>query len=121
MAIPVWPATLPQQPLSDGFSEDHGAIVRRTPMDKGPAKMAYLGLRPDTFSVNFDLDAAQVEILRAFVRDTLGYVKRFSFTHPRTLATVELRIVPQQDGQFYRVGHRSWVSWPVAVVFEVLP
>ncbi|QLH37711.1 MAG: hypothetical protein HWD60_00095 [Defluviicoccus sp.] len=35
----VWPSSLPQKPLVDGFSETAPNLVVRSPMDVGPAKV----------------------------------------------------------------------------------
>ena len=67
------------------------------------------------------MSTAQVEILRAFVQDTLRGTMRFGFTHPRTLDVVEVRVVPQGDGQLYSISYLLPEYWQVSLQLEVLP
>lgn len=120
MAAYVWPGSLPQRPLSS-YSETSGAIVLRTQTDSGPAKMRRRGKRPDTLNVQFDMSTAQCETLRVFTQNTLMATARFDFTHPRTLAVVEVRIVPQGDGQLFTLAYLLPEYWQVSLQFEVLP
>jgi hypothetical protein len=120
MASYVWPPSLPQTPLAS-YSETSGAIILRTQPDAGPAKMRRRGKRPDTLSVQFDMSTAQVETLRSFLMDTLMGTVRFDFTHPRTLQVVEVRVVPQQDGQLFNLSYLLPEYWQVSLQMEVLP
>jgi hypothetical protein len=120
MASYVWPPSLPQRPLAS-YSETSGAIILRTQPDAGPAKMRRRGKRPDTLSVQFDMSSTQVETLREFAMDTLRGTVRFDFTHPRTLETVEVRIVPQQDGALFNLSYLLPEYWQVSLQLEVLP
>lgn len=120
MASYVWPPTLPQRPLVN-YSETSGALILRTQTDAGPAKMRRRGKRPDTLSVQFDMSSAQVETLRVFTQDTLNATARFDFTHPRTLQTVEVRIIPQNDGALFSLSYLLPEFWQVSMQLEVLP
>lgn len=117
----IWPVTLPQCVQIDGFSEGFGYNVIRTPMDQGPAKMRRRSARAQPLSVSFKLDNTQLSTLESFVNDTIKYVARFYFPHPRTGAEVEVRIVPGADGEFYKIGHINGSIWSVSMNLEVMP
>lgn len=116
----TWPATLPQFVTRD-FGDDGGVLMARTPMDKGPAKLRYLGARPDTLSVGFQMTTAQFAIFEAFVKTTLRGTARFGFPHPRTASQIEARIVPDGEGRLYSDTYLSPNSWRVSMTIEVLP
>lgn len=116
----IWPPSLPQRPL-DSYSETSGVMVIRTQPDLGPAKQRRRAQRPDTMSLQFNMSTAQVEILREFVQDTLRGTIRFGFTHPRTLAIVEVRVIPQGDGAMYSTSYLLPDYWQVSLQLEVLP
>lgn len=116
----VWPLSLPQKPL-DSYSETTGVLVIRTQPDMGPAKQRRRGQMPDTLSVQFNMSTAQVETLREFVQDSIRGTIRFGFPHPRTSEIVEVRIVPQNNGQMYATTYIVPDYWQVSLQLEVLP
>lgn len=122
MAIPSWPTAnnFPQSPQK-GFTETIGTNIIRSPMDAGPAKMRYRGAGVNTMDLAFILTTAQTTTLETFINNTLMGVKRFSFTHPRTSATVEARIVPQGSGDFYNLQYLAPGYWKTSLKFEILP
>jgi hypothetical protein len=122
MAIPSWPTanSFPQVPQK-GFTESVGLNIIRSPTDSGPAKMRRRGTIPNTMDLSFILTTAQTTTLETFIKDTLLGVKRFSFTHPRTAATVEARIVPQGDGEFFKLQYLAPGYWNTSLKFEILP
>lgn len=116
----AWPGTLPQNP-QDSYSETGGVLLLNTPMDAGPAKLRKRGNKPSVMSVNFNMTTAQVNTFELFVKDTLKGTARFGFTHPRTGSVVEVRIVPQGNGELYNIGYINNVYWSVSFQLEVLP
>ena len=120
MSSYVWPVSLPPMPLTQ-YAETDGALIMRSPMDAGPAKLRRRGARPATLSVAYILTSAQVETLRTFVLTTLKGTARFDFVHPRTRSTVEVRIVPGQDGELFSVGYVAKGHWSVGLSLEVMP
>ena len=116
----IWPPGLPQTPLSN-YSETTGVIIMRTQPDLGPAKQRRRAKRPDGLNLQFNMSTAQVEILRAFIQDTLRGATRFGFTHPRTLEIVEVRVVPESDGVMYSTSYLLPNYWQVSLKLEVLP
>jgi len=116
-----WPsAPFPQSPQK-GFTESVGVNVLRSPMDVGPAKMRRRGNKPSVLNVSFILTSAQAATLETFIKSTLLGTKRFNFLHPRTSSTVEVRIIPQGDGEFYKLTYIAPGYWQTDLVFEVLP
>jgi hypothetical protein len=122
MAIASWPTAnnFPQVPQK-GFTESIGVNVIRSNMDAGPSKQRRRASRPNTMDLSFIMTTAQTSTLETFIKDTLLGVKRFSFTHPRTFATVEARIVPQSEGEFFRLQYLAPGYWQTSLKFEILP
>lgn len=120
MPVPQWPLDLPQAPQK-GYTEDLGVLVVRTPMDMGPAKQRRRGQMPDQLNVNFLMTTQQVASLKSFVEDSIRGVARFTFPHPRTQATPEVRIVPQNGGNMYNVSYVAPGYYTVSLQLEILP
>ncbi len=119
MAVVSWPVGLPQVPQK-GFTESIGISVVRSQTDTGPAKQRVRAKRPSELNLNFFLTASQTETLETFVKDTIKGVSRFQFTHPRTQATVNVRIIPQ-SGEFYQLQYLGPGYYNASMKFEVLP
>jgi hypothetical protein len=115
-----WPLTLPQTPQK-GFQETVGALIQRTSMDAGPAKMRRRAARPDTMSLQYIMTTAEVDTLTTFVLDTLDGTTRFGFPHPRKGTVVEVRIVPQGDGQLFQSQYLAPGYWTISLQLEILP
>jgi hypothetical protein len=122
MAIPSWPTAnnFPQSPQK-GFTESIGQNIIRSAMDAGPAKMRNRGKRPNTMDLSFILTTAQTTTLENFIKNTLFGTKRFSFPHPRTGSTVEVRIVPSGDGEFFKLQYLAPGYWNTSLKLEILP
>lgn len=122
MAILSWPTanSFPQSPQK-GFSESIGVNIIRSPMDAGPAKQRRRSQRPSTMDLSFILTTAQTQTLEAFVFNDLEGVKRFNFQHPRLYTTVEVRIVPQSEGELFRLQYLAPGYWQASLKFEILP
>jgi hypothetical protein len=117
-----WPTAhnFPQSPQK-GFTESVGMNVLRSPMDIGPAKMRRRGARPSVLNVAFILTSQQAQDLQDFINNDLLGTRRFNFKHPRTNSTVEVRIIPQGDSEFYKLTYLAPGYWQTDLVFEVLP
>jgi hypothetical protein len=89
MSIPVWPDTLPQQLLVDGYSQSLADTTIKSEMDAGPAKVRRrytAGVEP--VSGMMLLTETQLGTLRTFYEDTLlGGSLRFSWTKPPAHST----------------------------------
>lgn len=116
----TWPVTLPQTPLAE-YTENNGVLIVQTPMDAGPAKRRRRGVMPTTFSCGFHMTATQVGTLETFVKTTISGTARFNFTHPRTGSSVEVRIVPTDNGQLYTATYIKPSTYLVSLSLEVLP
>lgn len=115
----TWPPALPQVPQK-GYSETQGALIIQTPMDAGPAKMRKRGNKPNALSVSFIMTTAEVDQLNAFIITTAG-TARFYFPHPRTVANVEARMMPQGGGDLYTITYLAPGYYTVSMQLEVMP
>ena len=120
MAYYVWPIGLPQNVRRD-YSEQSGVLILSSAMDAGPAKMRRRGTKPTTLSVGFYMNDDQLQTLETFVKSTLNGTARFDFPHPRTGATVEVRILPDQDGILYNASFNAPGEYTVDMTLEVMP
>lgn len=121
MTILTWPVTLPQVPQK-GFQESIGVSVIRTATDAGPAKQRRRARRPSTMDLSFILTTAQTQTLESFINNDIAGVRRFKFPHPRLLGTtVEVRIIPSSDGEFFRLQYLAPGYWTTSMKFEILP
>ena len=121
MTIPAWSSqSLPQVPQK-GFTESIGLNVIRSPMDAGPAKMRRRSTAVNTMDLSFIMTTAQTTTLENFIKNTLLGTKRFSFPHPRTATTVEVRIVPSGDSEFFKLQYLAPGYWNTSLKFEILP
>jgi hypothetical protein len=120
MAAYTWPGSLPQNVRRD-FQLSRPVNIISTSMDMGPAKRRRRAAGIEQMKVGFYMTAAQIATLDTFVKSTLKGTARFDFAHPVTGLTVEVRIVPQQDGSMYTVAYYTPTLWTVDMAFEVLP
>ena len=118
MANPIWPASLPQDPLIDGYNEQFPDTAVRTEMDAGPAKVRNrFTAGVDDFRLPIALTRTQVQTLRDFYVTTLeNGALPFDWTHPRTLVTVAFRFTERPS-----VQPQSQTDWISALALEILP
>lgn len=121
MAAYTWPATLPTQVDSSSYSENYGVLILSTPMDAGPAKRRRRGNKPRIFNVSFIMDDTQIATLETFINDTIKGTARFDFPNPRTQVVVEVRIVPNGDGDLFSVSYFTPTLYRVSLVLEQMP
>ena len=113
----IWPAALPA-PALNSLRESPPDNAMRSNMDKGPAKVrrrTTANIRPMQFSLALDPDL--VDVLDDFYNDdTFSGSIAFTFTHPRTLETVQARFTgPPQYGE------AEGAIYNVSVQLEILP
>lgn len=91
----AWPATLPQYPTLDGFSEQAVDITLRSPMDAGPPKVRPLyTAAPVDFSLTLVITVAQRATLETFYETTVGFgTDTFDWVHPVTLAAATMQFI----------------------------
>jgi len=118
----LWPTTgnFPQVPQK-GFTESVGVNIIRSQMDSGPAKMRRRSNAPNTMSLSFILTTAQVSTLETWIKNDIKGVARFGFTHPRTQAIIEARLVPSGDSELFQLKYLAPGYWETSFTFEVLP
>jgi hypothetical protein len=117
--IPSWPASLPQRPLADGFSETPPNLLVRSAADFGPAKARRRATAGVTkLKAAFRLSPAQLATFRTFfAADLQGGALTFSWTHPVTGAVDAFRIVPPPTIEPIAAG----MAWRVSLDLELLP
>lgn len=121
MSISIqWPSTLPKMPQK-GFTESIRINVQRTSVDLGTPNVRRRSNRPDTLSVSYTLDSAQIVTLENFVKNTLKGVHWFIYTHPRLLKDVAARINVANGGKFYDVTYAAPGYWNVRLDLEIDP
>lgn len=85
MSEAIWPASLPQEPLVDGFSESPADVTIRSELNNGITKtrQRFSG-GAESIRVRYDMSEGQLEIFREFERFTLqNRSLPFTHTHPR--------------------------------------
>lgn len=125
MAIPVWPSTLPQRPLRNGYQRTRPNLLRRSQPAQGPAIVkanAVLGVQGIT--APYMLTTAQRDTLHSFFYDTCrSGALRFSFPDPDGGATrLECRVVPASETALYtETAPNAKGYWAITLTLEVLP
>ena len=104
----TWPATLPQEPLREGFSETFTDTSIRTDMAVGPAKTrrrTSTGVKK--YEVSFYMTSTEVDILETFYDNTLGSgTTEFSWEHPRTKDSESWRFTGPPEISSWGIGYR---------------
>ena len=119
MTNAVWPASLPQEPLAQGFSEQAPNTVIRSQMEVGPPKVRRrftAGVR--NIECQLRLTPAQVDTLDAFFGSTVaGGALSFDWKHPRGGTVVTFRFV---EPPAYAPVARGTL-WQATLRLEILP
>lgn len=95
MPNPVWPVSLPQSPLVEGYSGEEQSAVLRTEMDAGEAKSRRrFSATPDKLNCSFSLTEAQFTTFKTFFNGSLlrGSLP-FDWLHPESGAAVSCRLI----------------------------
>lgn len=122
----TWPPGLPQTPQK-GYTEEIGALIIKTPMDAGPAKIRRRGTKPAVLNMSFIMTTAQVGILDFFITNTILGTARFAFPHPRLTVNfqdpqlAEVRLMPQGEGNLYNISYLAPDFYTISLQFEVMP
>ena len=95
----VWPETLPQSPLLDGWQETLADNVLRTAMEQGPPKLRRRGSAGSgKMTVHFLLSRDDCALVDDFYQTALaGGIRPFTFTHPRRVQAVACRFAAPPD------------------------
>lgn len=121
MAIPVWPTSLPQDGMINGYNENYPNNLIRSEASAGVAKVRPKGATPPfSFSLGLLLTKAQRLILRDFVKNTLkDGALRFTFVHPVDGYEFEARIIPDGDNLYTVTPLKT--NYMTTLKIEVLP
>lgn len=115
----AWPATLPQTPLTDGYSDTLANNVIATGMDVGPQKRRMRGtVAPRRITFQMRLTSAQVEALQTFFVTTTHYgTDSFTFPLPPTGVSTSVHFTPGSPPTMSPVG----IEGVYAISIEVDP
>ena len=93
MASINWPASLPTQPLHQGYAQRRQSAVIRSKNGYGPAKVRRrVSSAIEPMNASFRLNRTDMLALRTFYNTTTAEgVLPFNFTDPLSAATVDLR------------------------------
>lgn len=91
MAIPSWPALLPQTPYVKGYEEEHkGQFQIMTSGNKAPLVRRVTSLQFQTLNCTLILNKTERALFLSFFNETLkGGTLRFSWKHPITKEAIE--------------------------------
>lgn len=120
MAIPSWPASLPQRLRAPGYGQSAADTMIASQTDTGPGKRrnrTSAGVEP--FQASLRLSTAQLTQLREFYGTTLGNgALRFSWVDPVSQEPREVRFQANAPPQWQQ-SVRPW--WDVTLALEILP
>lgn len=118
--MPTWPASLPQKPLVDSYSEEPKSRILRSEMDAGPPKTRQRFTAGVTnIPVAMTLSIAQLDTFETwFNADIQGGSLQFDMPHPRKDEVVAMMIVPPY--QLTPIGAGS-EYWRLSMALEVQP
>ncbi len=121
MANPVWPASLPQDVLVEGYEHGWGVGVIRSQTDIGPAKQRRrFTAVVQQLAVLTEVDRTQLATLQSFWRDTLGFgALPFDWVYPPTQAAVTFRFVGDQAPKDRPLPGGQ--LWEVSMNLEIMP
>lgn len=122
--MPTWPGTLPQKPLKSSYSRSSKALLIRSPMDAGPAKVrrrTTAGTQP--FSVAYRMTSAQKATFEAWVSSDLGDgAMTFDLPNPEaTSGTILVRMTGGAGTPLYDIASGPPDMWIVSFAAEVMP
>ncbi|HBA86023.1 MAG TPA: hypothetical protein DCZ95_18210 [Verrucomicrobia bacterium] len=120
MASITWPATLPQEMMTEGYSQSAADVAMRTEMGAGPAKVRRrYSAGPKPVKGKIFVTAAQLVTFKTFCTTTaIGGTLRFNWHDPDDGTTAaEMRFVSPP----------SWApsdnedNWEVNLDLEIMP
>ncbi|MBB3591730.1 hypothetical protein FHX08_002074 [Rhizobium sp. BK529] len=117
MTVPVWPATLPQVFLRDGYDAQGADNLIASSVSIGPAKVrrrTTAAVKP--LSGSMIMSSTQFQVLVDFIEnDIADRAKAFTFPDPHGGAPLLVRMT--QPIKEASVG----ADWRIQIVLEVLP
>ena len=122
-SYPIWPTTLPQSPVLDGYKESMPSNLIRSNTDTGPAKVRRRGnAKPISVNATYILNTEEVKILDRFVDETLGGAA-MCFDWPRPKYNyVRARLVASDSGIYTKtLVSNTNDFWSVTLNLEIFP
>jgi hypothetical protein len=122
MAIPMWPLSLPQVPLADGYSETAPSGLAETDIARGPKRRRMTAFRNSgTFTAKYYMTEVQITVLDTFIRDSLYHgVQTLRMPHPRTGAYILANINPTDENSFYTLDKVAPDMYQVSLSFDMV-
>lgn len=130
MASAIWPFSLPQAPIINGYKEQMPSNIIRSDAEYGPAKVRKRGgAKPVTVNASYILSTEEAEILDNFVFNTIaGGAICFDWPRPRFSKMkegnryVRARLVPSSDSIYSKSIVNDTVDfWKVELTLEIFP
>ena len=120
-SLPTWPVTLPIAPLLSALSEQYPNLTTSVTSGNKSKLIRKVSTRAQvTLVVNFNFTEEEVGYFTTFVDDTLeGGAMRFTFTHPRTGASIETSFDPTQTNRFTIEPNGSMSYFKVTTQFLI--
>lgn len=117
----TWPASLPQRPLQDGYSEELENVVITSGVDIGPAKKRRrTSAGVVKFNLGFLMSSAQLATFKSFFETDISYgAIKFTFPDPTTQVNADFRMDLGEGGP--RVEPLSGGQYKVSFAAEKLP
>lgn len=130
MTVFIWPLSLPQSPITNGYKESMPSNLLRSEAEYGPAKVRRRGgAKPVTVKATYILSTEEVEILDKFVYESIGGgAICFDWPRPRFSGSsngskyVRARLVPSSDGLYIKTNVGNTVDyWQIELSLEIFP
>lgn len=116
----IWPPTLPQYPLLEGYEETAPDIVLRSNNDAGPPKVRRrFTANVGQIACRYNVTRAQLDIFDDFYFGPAGGGSvAFEWMHPWRRVTVRVRF---KEAPRYSSAGNPETAWMISVALEVLP
>ena len=119
MALPVWPAALPQSPLFEGYKIEAGNGIIRTQMDSGVSRTRVRSRDPlARVELTFVMTASNLEIYKSWRRTRIGSGSGW-FQMPLNTGAATDRIVVARETQPFQCRPAGSIeNWYVTIPIE---
>lgn len=117
--MPAWPASLPQDPLLDGFTAEAPDNLEESEMDAGPprTRRRFTAVE-EAMTVSFLFSRAQLNTFRAWLKnDIAGGALPYDWEHPIDNVPCRVRIPKGSLPTYEKLGTNVWrVSFAIRVL-----
>lgn len=121
--MPMWPSSLPQEPLVDGYKRTLPNNLIRSSMDTGSDKVRLRGRsKPVGVTATYVLTNAQRDTLETFIHDGIAEgAVCFDWPWTEKDTFVRARIKAGSDGLFDIQRYKDTMRWQVTLNLEIWP